>query len=146
MRMRWPWPWTTAGAVALVVFGAHAAVCYRLPGVLRHLCGEVPDLTQAPPAVIGLVGGYVVLSFLGGTLIAHRIGDGQSARDQARWAEEAEMRRRRWAMEQQVREEQLSEAERVRQRHYRQQQGEIRREAQRRLGLPEEETHENGVL
>ena len=49
-------------------------------------------------------------------------------------------------MEQQIREEHLSEAERARQRRYWQQQAEITREARRRLGLPEEEAHENRLL
>jgi hypothetical protein len=140
IRKVWPWQWTVAGVLALLVFGAHVTVRYWLPGVMTRLFGEVPDLAQAPSAMIVLVGGYVVLSWLGGTQIARWIGDGQCAREQARWAQEEAMRRRLWAMEQQVREEQLSEGERERQRRYRQQQAEIRREARRRLGLPEEES------
>jgi hypothetical protein len=42
-------------------------------------------------------------------------------------------------MEQQIREEQMSEEEREWHRHYRERQAKIRREARRRLGLPEEE-------
>jgi hypothetical protein len=133
MRQAWPWQWTAAGGLALVVFGAHATVRYWLPGVLRHLLGEVPDPAQAPPAMLVLVGGYLVLSWLGGTQIANWIGDGQSARDQARWAQEQDARRRLWAMVQQIREE------RVRRQQYREQQAAIRREARRRLGLPEDE-------
>ena len=146
MRKMWPWQRTVAGVLALLVFGAHATVRYWLPLVLRPLFGEVPDLAQAPPAMIVLVGGYVVLSFLGGRQIAHWMGDGQSARDRARWAEEQEARRRLWAMEQQVREEHLSEEERVRRQQDREREAAIRREARRRLGLPEEEPHENRPL
>jgi hypothetical protein len=146
MRQAWPWQWTVAGVVALVMFGAHATVRSWLPGVLRPLFGEVPDLAQAPPAMIGLVAGYLVLSWLGGTQIAKWMGDGQSARDHARWAEEAAIRRRLWAMEQQIREEQLSEAERARRQQDREREAAIRREARQRLGLPEEEAHEDRLL
>jgi hypothetical protein len=146
MRKAWPWQWTMAGVLVLLVFGAHATVRYWLPVVLRHFFGEVPDLAQAPPALMLLLAGYVVLSVIGGLLIGVGITDGQSARDQARWAEAAEARRRLWAMEQQIREEQLSEAERARRQQDREQEAAIRREARRRLGLPEEEADENRVL
>jgi hypothetical protein len=139
MRKAWPWQWTMAGVLVLLVFGMHASLRFWLPGVLTYLFGEVPDLAHAPPAMITLLVGYVLLSVIGGVLIAACIRDGQFARDQARWAQEAEMRRRLWAMEQQIREERLSEEERERQRRYRAQQAEITHEARRRLGLPEEE-------
>jgi uncharacterized SAM-binding protein YcdF (DUF218 family) len=146
MRKTWPWQWTMAGVLVLLVFGTHASAHIWLPGVMRRLFGEVPDLAQAPPALILLLGGYVVLSWIGGVLIAASIRDGRFARDQAGWAQEEEVRRRLWAMEQQIREEQLSEEERARQRRSRAQQAEITREARRRLGLPEEKAHENSLL
>ena len=93
MRKAWPWQWTMAGVLALLVFGTHATAHIWLPGVMRRLFGEVPDLAQAPPAMITLLAGYVVLSFIGGTLIAVCIGDGQFAPDRARWAQEADARR-----------------------------------------------------
>ena len=49
-------------------------------------------------------------------------------------------------MEQQIREEQLSEAERARRQHSREHEAAFRREARRRLGLPEEEPHEHNLL
>jgi hypothetical protein len=146
MRQAWPWQWTMAAVLALVVFGAHATVRSWLPGVLRPLCGEVPDLAQAPPILTLLLAGYVVLSVIGGLLIGVGITDGQSARDRARWAEEQEARRRLWAMEQQVREEHLSEEERARRQQDREREAAIRREARRRLGLPEEDLDENRLL
>jgi hypothetical protein len=121
MRKAWPWQWSMAGGLVLLVFGTHASAHLWLPGVLTYLFGEVPDLAHAPPAMIPLLGSYVVLSWIGGVLIAASIGDGRFARDQARWAQEAEERRRLRAMEQQIREEQRSEEERARQRRYRQQ-------------------------
>jgi hypothetical protein len=146
MRQAWPWHWSMAGVLALVVFGAHATVRYWLPVVLRYLCGEVPDLAQAPPAMILIVGGYLVLSWLGGTQIARWMGDGQSTRDQARWAQEQDARRRLWAMEQQIREEQLSAAERARRQQDREREAAIRREAHKRLGLPTEVSNEDSLL
>jgi hypothetical protein len=88
--------------------------------------------------MITLFVGYVLLSVIGGVLIAACVRDGRFARDQARWAQDAAMRQRLWAMEQQIREERLSAEERERQRRYRAQQAEITREARRRLGLPTE--------
>ena len=55
--------------------------------------GEVPDLAQAPSAMLMIVGGYLVLSWISGTQIAHWIGDGQSVRERARGAQDAETRR-----------------------------------------------------
>jgi hypothetical protein len=124
--------------LALVVFGMHASVRFWLPGVLGRLFGEVPELAQAPPAMIMLLGGYVLLSFIGGVCIAGCIGEGQLARDRARWAREAEVCRQLWELEQQIREEGLPDEERRWHAQYRQRQAAIQREARRRLGLPEE--------
>jgi hypothetical protein len=111
-----------------------------------RLFGDVPDLAQAPLAMILLLGGSVLRSFVGGILIADRVSEGQLARWRARWAHDEEMRRRQWArqeqlraMEQQIREEQMSDEERAWHRQYRAYQRAIAREARRRLGLPEEE-------
>jgi len=148
MRERWPWQWSMAGLLALLVFGMHASLGWWLPGLFMRLFGEVPDLAQAPPAMIMLLGGYVLLSFIGGILIANRVSEGQLARWRARWAYEAEVRRRQWApqeqlreMEEQIRLERLPEREREWHRQYQERQREIQREARRRLGLPEEEPH-----
>jgi hypothetical protein len=145
MRERWPWQWSMAGLLALLVFGMHASLRFWLPGLFVRLFGEVPDLAQAPPAMIMLLGGYVLLSFISGVLIADRVSEGQLARWRARWAHEEAERRRQWAlqeqfraMERQIREEQLPEQEREWHRQYQERQVEIRREARRRLGLPEE--------
>jgi hypothetical protein len=74
-------------------------------------------------------------------------------RAQRDWDRGEPERRRRWAeedrrqalqqqpreLEEQIREEQLSDAEREWRRQYREREAEIRREARRRLGLPEKE-------
>jgi hypothetical protein len=48
-----------------------------------------------------------------------------------------------WEMEAQIREERLSEEEREWRRRYREEQAEVKREARRRLGLPDEESHDS---
>jgi predicted solute-binding protein len=45
-------------------------------------------------------------------------------------------------MEQQIREERLSDEEREWRRRFREEQAELTREARRRLGLPEEDSHD----
>jgi hypothetical protein len=139
MRERWPWQWSMAGLLAVLVFGTHASLRFWLPGLFVRLFGEVPNLAQAPPAMIMLLGGYVGLSFIGGVLIADRVSAGQLARDQARWAHEEEVRWRLWAMERQVREEHMPAAERHRLQESRASDAAITAEARRRLGLPDEE-------
>ena len=138
MRERWPWQWSLAGLLALLVFGMHASLRFWLPGLFVRLLGEVPDLVQAPPAMIMLLGGYVLLSFIGGVLIADRVSEGQLARSRARWAYEAAVRQRLWAMEQHIREEQMPPAQRQRLQASRTRDAAIAAEARRRLGLPEE--------
>jgi hypothetical protein len=128
-----------AGLLALLVFGMHASLRLWLPGLFVRLFGEVPDLAQAPPAMIMLLGGYVLLSFIGGVFIADRISEGQLALWRARWAHEEKVRQRLWVMEQQIREEQLPAAERQRLQESRARDAAITAEARRRLGLPEEE-------
>jgi hypothetical protein len=114
MMNAWPWQWSMAGLLAVLVFGMHASLRFWFPGILMRLFGEVPDLAQAPPAMIMLLVGYVLLSLIGGVLIAACISDGQHARWQARWAAEQEAQRQLAAMERQVREEQMPAAERQR--------------------------------
>jgi hypothetical protein len=73
----------------------------------------------------------------------------REVRRQRRWAAEHRqqvLQQQLREMEAAIREEQLSDAERAWRREYREREAEIRREARRRLGLPEEETDENGVL
>ena len=67
-------------------------------------------------------------------------------RDRRRWAHEQAERTRQWAlqqqvweMEQQIWDEQLSDEAREAQRQARERAAAVRREARRRLGLPEEE-------
>jgi hypothetical protein len=137
-----------AGLLALLVFGMHASLRFWLPGLCIRLFGEVPDLAHAPPAMVMFLIGYVVFALIGGGLIAICINEGQHARWRARWAHEEEVRRHQWAlreqlreMERQIREDQLPEQEREWHRQYRAREAEIKREARRRLGLPEEERH-----
>jgi hypothetical protein len=89
--------------------------------------------------VLGFVGGsaVVLLPFLLVQWLVNR-------RDRRRWAREAAARERTWALERQlreledqIREEQLSDEERTWRQQYRARQAEIRREARRRLGLPD---------
>jgi hypothetical protein len=61
----------------------------------------------------------------------------QDAERQRQWALQGQL----WELEQQIREERLSEEEHERLRRYREERAEIKREARRRLGLPEEEPH-----
>ena len=56
--------------------------------------------------------------------------------DQRRWAVQQQI----WAMERQIWDEALSDEAREEQRLARERTAEVRREARRRLGLPEEET------
>jgi hypothetical protein len=59
-------------------------------------------------------------------------------RRERRWKREEMVRRQLWDLEQQIREEGISEEWRQWHQEYRQRQAEIKREARRRLGLPEE--------
>jgi hypothetical protein len=61
----------------------------------------------------------------------------QEAERQRKWA----LQRQLWELEDQIREERLSEEERKWRRRYREERVEIKAEARRRLGLPEEEPH-----
>jgi hypothetical protein len=69
MMNAWPWQWSMAGLLAVLVFGMHASLRFWFPGILMRLFGEVPDLAQAPPAMIMLLVGYVLLSLIGGVLM-----------------------------------------------------------------------------
>lgn len=67
-------------------------------------------------------------------------------RDRRRWdarfaadRRQSELQRQLWQMEEQIREERLSDEEREWRRRYRAEQAEVKREARRRLGLPEED-------
>jgi hypothetical protein len=69
-------------------------------------------------------------------------------RDRRRWQQQEAERQRQWALqrqvcelEDQIREERLSEEEREWRRRYREEQADVKREARRRLGLPEEERY-----
>jgi hypothetical protein len=69
-------------------------------------------------------------------------------RKRRRWQQQEAERQRQWVLqrqvcelEDQIREERLSEEEREWRRQYREEQAEVKREARRRLGLPEEEPH-----
>jgi hypothetical protein len=59
-------------------------------------------------------------------------------RRERRWQREDLLRRQLWEMERQIREEGMSEEWRQWHREYRQREAEIKAEARRRLGLPEE--------
>jgi hypothetical protein len=59
-------------------------------------------------------------------------------RDQRRWQRRDELRRQLGELEQQILEEALPEEERARLAAYRAEQAEVKREARRRLGLPED--------
>jgi hypothetical protein len=77
MRERWPWQWSMAGLLAVPVFGTQASSRVWLPGLCVRLFGEVPDLAQAPPAMILLFEAYVLLALIGGALIGVCISGGQ---------------------------------------------------------------------
>jgi hypothetical protein len=85
---------------------------------------------------LGCLAGAVLLR---GVCVWLMVRDHRHARraqaDQRRWA----LQRQLWDVERQIWDESLSEDERERRRHARRQAAAVRREAQRRLGLPEEE-------
>lgn len=94
-------------------------------------------LVVFPAVIIGTVIG------LGPCLVLTRWLD---RRERRRWQQqEAEsqrqfaLQRQLWELEDRIREERLSDEEREWRRHYREEQAEVKREARRRLGLPEEE-------
>lgn len=63
-------------------------------------------------------------------------------RDTRRICRRLELQQQLWEIEDQIREERLSEEERERRRRYREEQVEVKREARRRLGLPDEESRD----
>jgi hypothetical protein len=142
----WPRAWTWAIALAMVLFGAHATTRWWLPALAQALCGDIPTPADAPPLAWAFLAGWIVLSLVGGSAIGSLVGEGRSVRDRHRWAHEQAERERQWALqrqlrelEQQIREERLPEEEREAIRERRRRDAEIRREARRRLGLPEED-------
>jgi hypothetical protein len=111
--------------------------------------GEIQTATEAPPLAWAILACYVLLSLFAGLMIANLCTEGSLARDRHRWEQEEAERRAKWAlkrqlweMEQQIREEALPEEEREWRRQYRQREAEIKAEARRRSGLPEEEDRE----
>jgi hypothetical protein len=142
----WPRPWTWAIALSVLLFGGHATVRWWFPALAQALFGDIPTPADAPPFVWALLAGWLILSFAGGQVLGSLIGEGSSVRDRHRWAHEQAERERQWALqrqlrelERQIREERLPEEEREAIRERRRRDTEIRREARRRLGLPEED-------
>jgi hypothetical protein len=89
--------------------------------------------------VLGFAAGSVPIWILG-WFLSYRDGrywQRRVAEDKRRW----ELERQVWRMEQQILEEQLPEEAREARRRSRARAADIRREARRRLGLPEEEAH-----
>jgi len=93
MRKTWPWQWSKAGVLALLLFGPQASA-HVAPRRAEAPLRRGADLAHAPPAMIMLLAGYVVLSVIDGVLIAACIWDGRFAPHQAHWAQE-EVRRGR---------------------------------------------------
>jgi len=91
-----------------------------------------------------------VVGFAAGSLVVYAVAIPLAwwlnRREQRRWQQQNAERQRQWALqrqlcelEDQIREERLSEEEREWRRRYREERAEIKREARRRLGLPDEE-------
>jgi serine phosphatase RsbU (regulator of sigma subunit) len=81
-----------------------------------------------------------------GRVIGSLISEGSVARERHHWQQEQAERQAQcapqwqlWEMERHIREEAMSDEDRQRHQQYHQREAEIQREAQRRLGLPEEE-------
>jgi hypothetical protein len=90
------------------------------------------------------------LGFAAGSLVVYAVviplGWWLDRRERRRWQQQNAERQRQWALqrqlcelEDQIREERLSEAAREWRRRYREERAEIKREARRRMGLPDEE-------
>jgi hypothetical protein len=131
--------WCAAAVLAVGVVLMHVLANQWLPLRFPELQKPITEPIQLGPGLKLLLATYLVMSVVGAVGVVLLAGEGVFIRDQQRWAAEWEAQRRLSAMEERIREERLPEAERERRRRYREEQAEVRREARRRLGLPEEE-------
>jgi hypothetical protein len=126
--------------LAVLLVGAHATARWWGPALAGVLFGDVPTPADAPPLLWALLACWLLIALTGGAAVGHLIIEGSGVRDRHRWQREWAVREQLRAMERQIREEAMSEEERAWLRQYRERQTAIRREARRRLGLPEEES------
>ena len=134
-----------AAVLAVGVVLMHGLAGSWMPALFPELQKPITEPIQLGLGVKLFLMGYLVLSVAGGAGVVLLFSEGTFIRDRQRWAHEEEVRRRQWAlqeqlreMERQIREEQLPDQERAWHRQYQERQLRIRREARRRLGLPEE--------
>jgi hypothetical protein len=133
-RTRWPRAWTWAIVLAVALFGAHAMTRWWGPA----LFGEFTSFADVPPVVAILMAGRVIVSLFAGMIIGLLISEGSNVRDRHRWQREETLRRQLWELEDQIWRDSLPDWQREVMERGRQQRAEIKREARRRLGLPEE--------
>jgi hypothetical protein len=130
--------WCAAAVLAVGVVLMHGLSGSWVPSLFPELQTPITEPIQLGLGVKLFLMGYLVLSVAGAAGVVLLFSEGMFIRDRQRWAAEREAPQRLSDMEQQIREEQLPEQERAWHRQYQERPREIRREARRRLGLPEE--------
>ena len=133
--------WCAAAALAVGVALMLVLANQRLPVRFPELQKPLAEPIHLGPGLKLLLAAYAVLAVGGPVGVVLLTLEGVSVRDRQRWAAQREARERLSAMEEQIREERLSEEAREWRRRDREERAEVKREARRRLGWPEEASH-----
>jgi hypothetical protein len=139
LHKSWPRPWTWAIVLAVLHFGAHATMRWWFPALVQALFDDIPPTSaDVLPLAWAILGCWVILSLAWGLVIGSLVAERSSVRDRYRWQHEQALQGQLRELEQQIWEESLPDSQREAIRELQQREAEIRREARRRLGLPEE--------